>query len=33
MTERVFPAYFARKVNRVVSFNGSPGLTTMEGKF
>jgi hypothetical protein len=26
-------AYFARNVNSVVSFNGCPGLTTMEGKF
>jgi hypothetical protein len=26
------PAYFARKVNSVVSFNGASGLTTMEGK-
>ena len=28
----LFSAYFARKVNRVVSFNGSPGLTTIDGK-
>ena len=25
--------YFARKVNTVVSFNGSPGRITMDGKF
>ena len=28
-----FAGYFARKVNKAVSFNGSPGLTTMDGKF
>lgn len=28
-----FPAYLARKVNRVVSCKGVPGRTTMEGKF
>lgn len=27
------PGHFVRKVNRVVSFSGAPGLTTIEGKF
>ena len=30
---RALMAYFTRKVNRVVSFNGFPGLTTIDGKF
>ena len=29
----LFPTYCARKVKRVVSIKGSPGLTTMDGKF